>query len=88
MIDHSGTLADLRTDDTVIASKAKEKKKSAKTKNAEALDEAFSELSKEGGIVTDETLAEAIGVTSRTIRRWIKNSTVYTINNNEVTLNE
>ena len=88
VIDHSGTLADLRTDDTVIASKAKEKKKSAKTKNAEALDEAFSELSKEGGIVTDETLAEAIGVTSRTIRRWIKNSTVYTINNNEVTLNE
>ena len=87
VIDHSGTLADLRTDDTVIASKAKEKKKSAKTKNAEALDEAFSELSKEG-TVTISDLAETIGKTERTIRNWIEKSTVYTVKNNEVTLNE
>lgn len=87
VLDGSGTLAGMKTDDVVVAQKAKEKKKSAKTKNAEALDEAFSELSKEGTVMISD-LAETIGKTERTIRNWIEKSTVYTVKNNEVTLNE
>lgn len=87
VIDSSGTLAGMKTDDVVVAQNAKEKKKSAKTKNAEALDEAFSELSKEGTVMISD-LAETIGKTERTIRNWIEKSTVYTVKNNEVTLNE